>query len=127
MNLMNLKNRIEQAGMAKGGVSLFLEMMPLEAQLATLLRNPLSGTRIDYDMPGFYRAEFQLIVRTPGYVAGQALMEKLVPLLTFGELTLGVQAFKHCLPRTLPVAFPLSDGNLVEHSVMFDCVFCEGA
>lgn len=125
MNLLPLSNRLVQAALGVQGKSLFLEMMPAEAQSAILLRTPLTGTKINHEMPGYYRASFQLIVRTLGYDAGKVLTKQVMGVLTFGELALETQTFVFSRPRTLPVAFPLSKGNLVEHNVMFDCTYVE--
>lgn len=125
MNLANLVDRIQAAGHGVKAKSLFMQMMPAEAQSAILLRGMLAGTKIDHYLPGFYQTEFQVIVRSIGYVTGEALIKRVTADLTFEELVLGNQCFNYCRPRTLPVAFPLSAGNLVEHSVMFDVCFVE--
>lgn len=123
MNLKNLADRIHGAGIAVKGTTLFLNMMPMEAQTAVLLRTPLQGTKIDYYLPGYFKTDFQVIVRTRDDEAGENLMRQVMNLLTFSNLTLGGQAFKYCRPRSLPIAFPLSSGNMIEHTVMFDCCF----
>ena len=123
MNLMPLVNRINATRLGTKGKDLFVEMMPPEVSSAILLRSPLSGTKIDYYLPQYFNTEFQLIVRTGSYESGLDLTKRVITLLTFDELALESQSFKFCRPRTLPVAFPLSRGNLVEYNVMFDCCF----
>ena len=123
MNLMPIANRIHATSLGTKGVDLFIRMMPAEAANAILLRDPLSGTKINHELPNYFHTEFQLIVRATGYEAGQTTSDAVIALLTFGELTLETQAFKYCRPRTLASAFPLSKGNLVEYSVMFDCCY----
>ena len=63
MNLMPLITLLQTSGLGVPGQTIFLNMMPAEADSAILLRNPLSGTKIDYELPDYYRSQFQLIVR----------------------------------------------------------------
>lgn len=123
MNLTGLADRLHGSSIAVKSKTLFLEMMPAEAELAVLLRSPITGTKIDYELPGYFRTEFQVIVRTVGYPDGEALMKRVVTKLTMDNTVVGTQSFQYCRPRFLPVAFPLSRGNLVEHTVTFDCCF----
>jgi len=131
MDLMPLATLLSDAGLGTLGqtanssaVSIYINMMPAEAELAILLRTPLSGTRIDYELPGYYRTEFQVIVRGRSYAAASDLMARVLESLTFlVETQLDSIAIKHCRPRTEPVPFPLSKGNLLEFNVMFDIAF----
>ncbi|UUZ75525.1 minor capsid protein [Polaromonas sp. P1(28)-13] len=125
MNLFPLANRLQTASLGIKGKTLFLEMMPADSSSAILLRNPLAGTKIDHELPDYFYTNFQLIVRSLGYDDGALLVKQVVAAMTFGELELEGQSFKFCRARTLPVAFPLSKGNLVEYNVTFDCAYCE--
>lgn len=127
MNLMPFADLIETAGLGVKGESLFLEMMPAEAGLAIMLRSPLSGTPINYEILGLFRTEFQLIVRGYSYVETKALMVAAIAAVTKTEVQVGEMFVKHARPRTEPVAFPLSKGNLLEFSVMFDAIFIKEA
>jgi hypothetical protein len=123
MNLLPLIDRIRLANQGVVGKSLFLQMLPAECSQGVLLRTPLTGTKINHELPGYFRGEFQLIVRQSGY--DETLIKAIIETLTFERAWASTQFFMFCRPRTLPVAYPLSKGNLVEHSVMFDCVFSE--
>lgn len=125
MNLMPLIERIHAAGLAEKEATLFLQMLPAECEKGVLLRVPLTGTRIDPELPKYFRGKFQLIVRSHDYDEGRALIESVMDLLTFGELTVGSQAYQFCRATHLPVAFPLSSGNLIEYTVPFECAFVE--
>lgn len=125
MNLMPLINLIEGEGLGSQGEDLFLQMLPAEAEQAILLRPPLSGTKIDHELKNFYRGEFQMIVRSHGYVAGEELAKKVVQAITLDNQQVEGQFFHYCRPMTLPVAFPLSKGNLVEHNVRFEACYVE--
>ncbi len=128
MKLMPLANVLETAGLGVKGDTLFLDMLPATAEHGILLRNPLNGTKINYELPGFFKTEFQVIVRTPAseYDAGEALIEAVVTALSLDDQQVEDHAFNYCRARTEPVAFPLSKGNLLEFNVMFDCCFVRG-
>jgi hypothetical protein len=129
MNMMPLADRLESLGLGLKGTTLFIHMLPTETGNAILLRSPLSGTRINHELPGYYRSEFQLIVRTPAadYEAGQALVSQVVAALTLTDTQIGPQFFNYCRPRTQPITFPLSKGNLLEISLTFEVNFIEAA
>lgn len=125
MNLMPLADLLEGAGLGVKTETLFLDMMPAEAEQAILLRNPLSGTRIDHELPGYFQTEFQVIVRASAgeYEAGSALINSVGAALSMENVKVANHFFNYCRPRTEPVVFPLSVGNLLEFNVMFDCCF----
>lgn len=127
MNMMPLANLLESAGIGTKGDTVFVNMLPAEADTAVLLRSPLAGTEIDYELQGYFKTEFQVIVRTPAgaYTNGETLMGDVIAVLTITEQAVESMHFKYCRPRTKPVVFPLSKGNLLEFSVMFSCCFVE--
>lgn len=126
MNLLPLATRLHTLKVGIKEKTLFLHMMPAGATQAILLRSPLAGTAINHELPGFYRGEFQVIVRAADPVEGEKLMKKVVAALTLEPgAVVGAQTFNYCRPRTQPVAFPLSDGALIELSVQMDACFVE--
>jgi len=129
MNLMPLANLLEAEGIGLKGSSIFINMLPAGVEQAVLLRSPLSGTPINYELPGYYSARFHVIVRTPAadYAGGAALMQRVLDALTFERRQVESMFFNHSRPQTKPVTFPLSAGNLLELSVTFDVNFVEGA
>jgi len=129
MNVMPLVNRLETLKLGVKGKSLFVNMLPAEARQAVLVRSPLNGTPINYELPGYYRAGFTVIVRTPAaeYEKGLALMKKVTTALTVDNLQVEEQFFNYVRPRTQPVVFPLSAGNLLEISAQFDANYVEQA
>lgn len=126
MNLMPLIELLESTGHDARGSTIFLNMMPSQAENAILLRSPPQGTLIDYELPGYYRTEFQLIVRGHHFAETESLIKQAVQSLTLKDATVGPYYFNYCRPRTEPVSFPLSDGNLLEFSVTFDTSFVRG-
>lgn len=123
MNLLPLATELQAKKIGTMGKTVFINMLPIDVPLGVLLRNSLSGTEIDYELPGYFRTDFQVIVRAGSYQAGEALMEKVFNALTFSDRQLGDMHFNYMRPRTEPVVFPLSEGNLLEFSAYFDVSF----
>lgn len=125
MNLMPIAQKLQDDGLGVMGETIFINMIPAEAPQGILLRNKLTGTEIDYELPGYYRAPFQLIVRAQSYADGESLTKQAFGSLTFANLTLDGMTFSRCRPKTLAAVFPLSKGNLLEFAADFDTVFTE--
>ncbi len=120
MNLTPLAQRLHSKKIGIIGKTLFVNMLPINTAIGILLRNDLRGTEIDYELRGYTRTQFQAIVRAPNYPQGESLMEKLTQSLTVTNTPIGDIHFNFIRPRTEPVVFPLSEGNLLEFSVYFD-------
>lgn len=127
MNVMPLVNLLETLGVGKKGSTLFVNMLPAEAKQAILVRSPLAGTPINYELPGYFKAQFSVIIRTPAadYEAGSALMKRVTSALSIDNLQVENQFFNYVRQRTQPVTFPLSKGNLLEISAQFDANYVE--
>jgi hypothetical protein len=125
MNLVPLANRLQTANVGINGKSIFVNMMPTEASLAVLLRTRLSGTAINYELPGYFKTEFQVIVRSHDVASGATLMSQVIASLTLNETQVETIYFKFSRPKTKPVIFPLSKGNYFEYNVYFETVYVE--
>lgn len=125
MNLMPLAEKLEADGLGVMAETIFINMIPVEAPQGILLRNNLRGTEIDYELPGYHKTDFQVIVRAASYPAGDSLIVDVCHALTIVERQLGPLYFKFMRPKTKPVVFPLSAGNLLEFSVEFSVVYVE--
>lgn len=125
MNLTPLAEKLEADGVGVMADTIFINMIPVDAPQGVLLRNNLRGTEIDYELPGFFKTDFQVIVRAPNYTAGEALIQEVFNSLTLSEQQLGPLYFKFMRPRTKPVVFPISKGNLLEFSADFSVCFTE--
>lgn len=125
MNLMPVAQKLEDDGFGVMGTSIFINMIPIECPEGILLRNKLSGTIVDYELPGYYKTTFQLIVRTQDYAAGDTLIEGICEKLTLNNKMLGAMRFIYMRPITLPVVFPLSKGNLLEFAADFGVAFTQ--
>lgn len=127
MNLEPLAQKLSDDGIATAGVDLFIHNMPSNVTKAVLLLSNLTGTPIDFELPGYRRTSFQAIIRHTDYVQGLALANEVSEALTFksGESILDTLHIKHILPRHEPVVFPVSEGDFLEISVNFDAVYIQ--
>lgn len=123
MNLIPLAERLQAMGFGAMGDFVFINMIPVDAPSGVLLRNHLSGTLIDYELPGYYRTGFRLIVRSKTYQEGESLIERAIEALTVRNAQIGDLRVVHLRPSTEPVVYPLSVGNLLEFSADMDIVF----
>ncbi|WP_151708806.1 minor capsid protein [Acinetobacter brisouii] len=120
MNLLDFAKRLQDQKVGVMGKTLFINMLPIEVGLGVLLRNSLEGTAIDYELPNYSKGAFQIIVRAPSYPAGEALINQVTAALTINSEPVGGYFVNYARPRTEPVVFPLSVGNLLEFSVYVD-------
>lgn len=125
MNLFPIAEKLEADGVGVMADTIFINMIPAECTQGVLLRNPLQGTAINYELPGYYKTKFHVIVRAATYPAGEALIQQVFDSLTLDEVQVGSMFFHYMRPATKPVVFPLSKGNLLEFAADFDVVFVE--
>ena len=123
MKLMPLLERLQMNGLGAAGTDLFLNMMPSTVTRATMLREPLTGTEINHELPEYYKTEFQVIVRSPDYEDGLRLIDDVVAALTLEEEVVEDMYFRYCRPKAQPVSFPISDGALIEYTVKMCACF----
>jgi hypothetical protein len=125
MNLMPLANLLQTKNIGEQGTSLFVDFMPADCARGILLRNRITGTAIDYELPGYFKGQFQVTTRSNDYVDGQALMQQVVDSITMTATQVENQFFNYCRPHADPVAFPLSRGNFIEWTCFFDVNFVQ--
>lgn len=123
MNLMPMIDLLQAKGLGDKGTDMFLNMMPSTVTRATMLREPLTGTEINYELPEYYKTEFQVIVRSPDYEDGLALINDAVKAMTLEEEVVEGMYFRYCRPKAQPVSFPISDGALIEYTVKMCACF----
>lgn len=125
MNLLPIANVIEDANIAVPGTNLFLHYFPAEIETGVLLRSPLTGTKIDYELPEYRKASFQAVIRTHSqkYSVGEALAKSVYAALNLEETQLDTIFVKYLRPRHEPVSFRGSPGNNIEFSINFDICF----
>jgi hypothetical protein len=123
MDMMPIANKLELEGLGVQASTLFINLMPMECKEGILLRSPLSGTRVDHELPGYYRTSFMVIVRGHDYASASVLMEACMRALTLYETDLDDISVKYMRPHTLPVTFPVSIGNFYEIKVEFEVAY----
>lgn len=120
MDMMPIANKLQTANLGVQGKTLFINFMPMECKAGILLRSPLAGTDIDHELPGYYKSTFNVIVRGHDYQTAAAKMEQVMKTLCFFETEISGIHYKYVRPKSLPVTFPVSDGNFYEIQVSFD-------
>jgi hypothetical protein len=119
-----LAKRLEQKGVGKLGETIFANNVPSHVLLAVGIYSKLTGATIDYELPGYRKTGFQVVVRCQDYEVGEELMHKAVQALTILMTeNLPGHEVKYMRPRHELVSFPVSSGNLTEFSVNFDVAY----
>ncbi len=126
MNLMPFAEFLESEDLGVMGESIFINMIPADAPRGILLRNDLAGTLIDYELPGYFKTNFQVIVRSENFAEGEERINAVLAALTMRERVLGGMHINYLRPKTEPVVFPLSVGNLLEFATTMDISFVKG-
>lgn len=114
------------AKLGTAGVDLFAHRMPAGITSGIVIVGDLAGAQIDHDLPGWRIGRIQVIVRNASHIAGTALAHKIIQALTLGEHSLpaagGASALRLRRLRPLhdPIAYPRSDGDLIEFSINFE-------
>jgi hypothetical protein len=104
--------------------NVFLYKMPYSVVPGVLFRDSYMGTAIDHYLPGFYKAEFQVIVRHTDHVLGRAMADEISGFLTVKKSgIIGNMNVRQVLPRNMPLVFPASEGDLLEWSIHFDAAY----
>lgn len=129
MKLELLAGHIETLGLGTIGKDLFVHHMNGDVRQGILLRVPLSGVPIDHELPDYFRAEVQVIVRAQNQAAGSTLAARLLRELSLYKVTLtdGVTTLtiNQMLPKTKPIVYPRSESNGMEWSINFACSYVE--
>lgn len=125
--LVALAQHITDSGIASQEEDLFINMMPAKVSNGVLLRNPINGTKINYEIVGHYNTEFKVIVRTTSFANGDTRMRELFALLTISNQKIGNIMVKHCYPDNEPISYPISEGNIIELATDFKLVCSEVA
>ena len=123
MDMMPIANKLQAMNLGEKGKTLFINFMPMECKDGILLRSPLNGTDIDFELPGYYKTTFNVIVRGHDYAIAAAKMQSVMTALCFFETPLEGVHYKYVRPKSLPVTFPVSEGNFYEIQVSFDANF----
>jgi hypothetical protein len=121
--LDSLLQHLVNADVGVEGVDLFVNSAPSEVVPAIILVGKLSGDPIDYELPGYRKSGYQVVVRSRLHAEGEELIQKAVEALTMYNVELEGHHVKYSRPKHDFVYFPASDGNNTEFSVNFDTVY----
>ena len=128
MNLDCIAQILIGAGAATHlGVDIYEHHMPEECVYGLLLKVPISGVKINHYLPGFLRANFQVIVRAPEHAIGDPLAKIVMKSLKVVNLNFPDADpkffIKQMFPTALPIIYPRSAGNLYEWSINAECTY----
>lgn len=125
-----IQGKIENAGLAVTGQSLFLDEMPSDVKVGVMMKSPLAGVKVDPHLPGYYTPALQIIVRHNNPVAGNELANQLMKLLTVEKPETheatperGRAQINLFFPLSLPIRYPRLTGDTIEWSLNFRTSF----
>lgn len=125
-----LEQKIIDVNLGTPGSSLFRNFMPADCLQGVLLRAPLAGIAVDPTIIGWHKSRMQVVVRHTDPVDGYDYAMKVIKALTFQGNDVyprnqerGEARLMLFFPETLPVQFPLLEGNAIEWSVHFKTAF----
>ena len=122
MNLETIATLLEDAGIAKPGVDLFLYRMPAEAT-GLLLREGYSGDEIYHELPGYRKGDFMLVYRGPDITTGKEKMREAMAALDFLNREFDGIKYHYVRPRRDPMVYPISPGGNFEISTYIDVCY----
>jgi len=126
MFLKAIAEYAQSVGAGTIGQDLFAYNMPETPNIGILLRQPLVGAEIDYELPGYRKSKFQVVVRCKAtqIEQGRATIDDFVAKITLmQETALTGYTIKFMRPRHDPIVYPISEGANLEFSVNFDVVY----
>lgn len=97
--------------------------MPEDFSEGVVLLPDLTGALIAHEMPGFRKGRFQVIVRAPNHISGEALADDMVRKLTMLNVEIHPTVLVNYIrARHDPIPYQKSKGGYFEFSTNFD--FC---
>lgn len=118
IDFVALCERMQNEKLGELGKTIMIDTLPISVSKGICVRSDISGDEIDYELPGFARGTFRLIVRSAKYKEGEELLHKAIKALFIERPTrIGKMNVRYCKPRTTPMCFPISQGNLREFAV----------
>jgi hypothetical protein len=124
MQLEPIIQILEDAQLGQSGRTLFVGGMPASVRRGILLRGKLTGSQIDWNIPGRIKTGFQAIVRSEDVPEGQALAKAVAAALTFSDKQVDGMWLEYVRPKHLPIQFPNDEGGFTEFSINFDSCLC---
>ena len=126
MNLINVANKLAAENCGVLGTSLFVTEMPDTCHEGILLMDAYYGTPVDHYIPGYYKTEFRIVVRSVDYSTGAALSKRAYAALGgHAGFMSGPLTAAQCLPLFLPRSYRRSVGGYWEFEVDMIIAFME--
>lgn len=116
---MNLEAIAQYIREENPGLIIFINHMPAGMRDGVLLTQNASNLSIDYELPGYHRGGFQLVVRCARYEVGKAMADSLMATLTLVNQEVGNMRVNFLRPKHYPISYPISAGDLIEFSLNF--------
>lgn len=123
MNLLSVAEYLELAGIGRRGRDLFVGFMPARIDKGILLLEPITGTPINHELPGYRRAKFRVVIRDADHHSGKDTAERVSMSLELNNVSLSGMYVKYMHPLHDPVVFPVSEADHLEYSVNFETVY----
>lgn len=123
MRMDLLAQVLQDAGLGVIGDDIFIHRMNAEVSQGIMLKMPIAGIPTMPELPGYFKTDFQIIVRAADQLTGDDLAARATAALTFysRDLTNDDGSFamqvKQLYPIKLPIIYPRSPGYGTEWSV----------
>lgn len=133
MNLLDaIADKIQNANVGYDASSIFVNFIPPEKADAVMLRDYFGGVNVNHETPGYFKTQFQMIVRSTDQAAGVAAAQAISDVLNstkdpIGSVNIpGLAEVKYVRPKIKPMTFPVSaaSGNW-ETLVNFEIAYVE--
>jgi len=124
--LLAIGEYLQDNGFGQLGVDVFVYNMPDAVSSGILiLDDDGNPTEIDEYIPNLRKSHFRMIVRCSDYQTGYGIAKELRNRLNFYNVTIGDYRFLRLRPTYDPVAYPVSDSDVIEVSVNFWAAYIE--
>ena len=124
MDTKPLLNYMQDQGLGTIGVDLFRDNMPTSSRVPRgILITNQTRTKIHPDVRGYVHGLFEITVREESFDAARQSADSVIDVMSSYGVTIGNMRFLFIRAYNTPLVYPVSDGSLVEASVLFDFKF----
>lgn len=117
---------LNTAGIAISGTNLYIHNMPSGSQSGImLLDDPDTPTEIDEYIPKLKKSNFRAIVRGKSYEEAMGLANQVCETLNLHNHTVDGLKFLRLRPTYDPIAYPISESDVIEVSVNLWAAYIE--
>lgn len=121
MNLDSVAEYLELQLIGTRGVDIFINSMPAENTPGLLLRQPFSGSKVDYELVGYRKTSFMLVSRARTHQAATTLLDAAcLKLKLVNSTALAGMKINYMRQRHEAIPFPVTPGNMSELLVNID-------